>query len=103
MSIFFFFKYLSCVKNKPFQNLHKRKKKKFESNYCNHFEIYINLMYVQFHTHLWTDEDSITLSCHIKRKKHGLLSTYDLHNKIKIIWLQMFEFIPETLARISVA
>ena len=46
-------------------------------------EIYINLMYVQFHTYPWTDGDPIAKSCHNKRKKHGLVSTYELNKNIK--------------------
>ena len=61
-------------------------------------------MYIHFHTHLWTDGDPIALSCLNKRKKkkkQGLVSTYELHKKIRIM-VQMFEFVQEILALKSV-
>ena len=78
---------LSCVKIKPFKTSIKEKKK-IESNFCNHLEIYINIMYVQFHTHLWTNRDPIALSCHSKKKKSMVLlfvSMCELHKKNGII------------------
>ena len=41
-------------------------------------------MYIQFHTYPWSDGDPIAKSYHNKRKKHGLVSTYELNKKIKI-------------------
>ena len=61
-------------------------------------------MYIHFHTHLWTDGDPIALSCLNKikkKKKQGLVSTYELHKKIRIM-VQMFEFVQEILALKSV-
>ena len=40
-----------------------------ERSGSENLEIYINLMYVQFHTYPWTDADPIAKSCHNKRKK----------------------------------
>ena len=75
------------MKIKPFKNCIKEKK--IESNYYNHFKIRINIMYIHFFTHLWTNGDSIAHTCHNKekkkKKKHGLFSMYELQQKIKIM------------------
>ena len=69
---------LSYEEIKPFKNLHKRKLK-IESKFCNHLEINI------IHTFGPMGIPLRSAATTKEKKKHGLVSTYELHKKIKIM------------------
>ena len=94
---------ISCVKIKLFKN-YVKEKKNIESNFLTILRsVSILCIFIFIHTFgpMEIPLHSAALTKEKKKKKQGLVSTYELHKKIRIM-VQMFEFVQEILALKSV-